>query len=322
VRGKIIILVAMLALLIYNSLIYYSGIVYAQSNAYPGYDQRFDLLIGGIQIEITGATPWGGPGFSKGFCSLAFPVTFIEDGYRKKGFITAGHCIDSSFGGDYVDQPRKSSWWDWSNYIGRGIRTTWPKHYLRSDQNLDAALIRIEGSRDISAFIFENGDLYYGYDKSDFNKKVGIMKIIRPWQRMENITIVYKSGRTTGLTYGLIEKIDDRVSYWRIPEIPVTIKPVIRISKCPEIRNGQCYYNGVIAAPGDSGGPVYIRELIYYIKVGPDEIRHYGGKVLGIVSGVSRDGKYLMASWATKVKERWNDVEYLTCEFQYYYTCW
>ncbi len=58
------------------------------------------------------------------------------------------------------------------------------------------------------------------------------------------------------------------------------------------------------------------------IKVCSDEIRHYGGKVLGIVSGVSRDGKNLMASWATKVKERWNDVEYLTCEFQYYYTCW
>jgi hypothetical protein len=57
------------------------------------------------------------------------------------------------------------------------------------------------------------------------------------------------------------------------------------------------------------------------IKVGPDEIRRYGAQVLGIVSGVSRDGKYLMASWATKVKERWNDVEYLTCEFQYYYTC-
>jgi hypothetical protein len=32
------------------------------------------------------------------------------------------------------------------------------------------------------------------------------------------------------------------------------------------------------------------------IKVGPDEIRHYGGQVLGIVSGVSRDGKNLMTS--------------------------
>jgi hypothetical protein len=58
------------------------------------------------------------------------------------------------------------------------------------------------------------------------------------------------------------------------------------------------------------------------IKVGPDEISHYGGQVLGIVSGGSRDGKILMASWATKVKERWNDVEYLTCGYQYYYTCW
>ena len=227
----------MLALLIYNSLIYNGGIVYAQYNAYPGYDQKYDPLIGGIQIEITQAMPWGGPRDSKGFCSLAFPVTFIEDWYRKKGFITAGHCISTLYGGDYVDHPRKGPWWDWSNYIGRGIRSTWPKHYYNFQQDLDAALIRIEGSRDISAFIFENGDLFYGYDKSDFNKKVGIIEITSPQKRMENITIVYKSGRTTGLTYGLIEKIDDSVGYWDFPEFPVIIKPVIRISKCPEIKN-------------------------------------------------------------------------------------
>ena len=75
-----------MALLIYNS-----GIIYAQSieyPAYPGYDKRYDPLIGGIQIEIATSS-----NVSARICSLAFPVKIIGGTKEVNGFITAGHCI-------------------------------------------------------------------------------------------------------------------------------------------------------------------------------------------------------------------------------------
>jgi hypothetical protein len=69
-RGKTIILAAMLIFLVYGI-----SIVYAQ-NAYPGYDEKYRPLIGGIQIQITKAE-WYGPGLYSWFCSLAFPVYFF-----------------------------------------------------------------------------------------------------------------------------------------------------------------------------------------------------------------------------------------------------
>jgi hypothetical protein len=152
-------------------LVYGSSIVYAQ-NAYPGYDNRYDPLIGGIQIEIS-TQLFGWPGPPESNASLAFPVTFIEDGYRKKGFITAGHAVHNPvFGEDYIDQPIKGCCWE--NYIGRVVRRAY-------GTDLNAALIRIE-NRDISPFIFENGIYYYnGYyreDRPDANNRVGIINLL------------------------------------------------------------------------------------------------------------------------------------------------
>jgi len=301
VRGKIIVLVAMLAFLIYGS-----SIVYTQRNAYPGYDNRYDLLIGGIQIEITQQYYWW-PGYIRSNASLAFPVTFIEDGYRKKGFITAGHSVAPPlFGGDYIDQPRKGGW-GWENYIGRAIRREFAPRGGQSD--LDAALIRIE-RRDISPFIFENGIYYYIGDRPDANNRVGIINFTVPKKAWEKQLIVYKSGRTTGLTYGRIEQID----YAYRPYPNTVIYPTLLITRCPP--NSQCFYNEPIANSGDSGGPVYIRFLISIEKIGSYYFYDYGATVIGIVSGRPSDDNnfiYLVASWAVKVKERWNDIEWVTC---------
>jgi hypothetical protein len=124
VRSKTIILMAMLIFLVYSNSIVYAQEVYVEE-AYPGYDEKYRPLIGGIQIQITKAE-WYGPGLSSWFCSLAFPVYFLENNVLSTGFITAGHCIETDNGGDYVDQPTKLIWWDWSNFIGRGIRTSYP----------------------------------------------------------------------------------------------------------------------------------------------------------------------------------------------------
>jgi hypothetical protein len=298
VRGKTIILVAMLAFLVYGS-----SIVYAQ-NAYPSYDNRYDLLIGGIQIEITQQFYWW-PGYIRSNASLAFPVTFIEDGYRKKGFITAGHDIAPLYsGGDYIDQPTKGCCWE--NYIGRAIRRAFD---VGRQSDLDAALIRIE-KRDISPFIFENGIYYYMNDMRDSDGRVGIINFTVPIKAWGRQLIVYKSGRTTGLTYGRIEQID----YAYRPYPDTVIYPTLLITRCPP--NSQCFYNEPIANSGDSGGPVYIRFLISIEKFGSYYFYDYGATVIGIVSGRPSDDydfKYLVASWAVKVKERWNDIEWVTC---------
>jgi hypothetical protein len=301
-HAKTIVLVAMLAFLIYGS-----SIVYTQQNAYPGYDNRYGPLIGGIQIEITQQFYWW-PGYITSIDSLAFPVTFIEDGYRKKGFITAGHDVAPPlFGGDHVDQPTKACCWSWENYIGRAIRREFAPTGGQSD--LDAALIRIE-RRDISPFIFENGIYYYIGGRPDANNRVGIINFTVPKKAWEKQLIVYKSGRTTGLTYGRIEQID----YAYRPYPNTVIYPTLLITRCPP--NSQCFYNEPIANSGDSGGPVYIRFLISIEKIGSYYFYDYGATVIGIVSGrppADNNFIYLVASWAVKVKERWNDIEWVTC---------
>jgi hypothetical protein len=295
-RSKIFILVAMLAFLIYGS-----SIVYVQAQ-YPGYDKPYNPLIGGIQIQIS---TYGG--MMGGYCSLAFPVKFKEGSQNKDSFITAGHCINIEEGRNYVHQPNISGVFWWNNLIGIGIRNAYPHGGGNTD--LDGALIRIYEicerfgcytSRSIAGFIFENGD-YLPFFLLDSNKKVGITGYITPTKEMErNTTIVYKSGKTTGVTYGKIIRIDYR---W---EGPTTVEPTILITRCPDL----CYYYGDIARGGDSGGVVYIRHLILWIGFG---MHHYGAIVLGIANGAS--STLLVASWAVKVRDKWPElnISYVTC---------
>lgn len=333
-RGKIIILVAMLALLIYNSLIYNGGIVYAQSKAYPGYDERYDPLIGGIQIEVQPVQygrrpPWKPYNFpdtatpdstlmsyySPSICSLAFPVKFQGDGGRiANGIITAGHCETKGPGIiNDVYQPYKVYTPHVTyNYIGQIIRSI-----FHNDADLDAALIGIEGRggyppRKVAAFIFENAKphLYYIGDKPDINKQVGIIAYIKPTKDMEGKTVVYKSGRTTGLTYGLIKRINARYGAGDF-----YLNNLIEIHKCAP---GKCYDDPFLDK-GDSGGPVYIRIPIYFTWEGHIQ---YGAQVLGIVSMGNPENTVLYAAWAVKVKEYWPDIEFLTCGPSDSYACW
>jgi hypothetical protein len=304
VRHKtVVILVVILVFLIYASSLVY--------NQYAGYANKYRPLIGGIQIEITKAE-WYGPGASKGFCSLAFPVTFAENNGQtgRLGFITAGHCIETANGGDYVDQPTKGSWF-WENYIGRGIRTSWP--YGGGSSDLDAALIRLE-NLGLHAFIFENG-IYRQFDMPDRNNRVGITEYLTPSNLMVG-TIVYKSGRTTGLTYGQIIDINGE---WRPPNTNIVIKPVIIITRCPK---GQCFYNDrPISDRGDSGGVWYIRYPIYAYRFDLYRLE-YGAKVIGIHNGGSNITA--VASWATKISEKWSDlyISYVVCGSNRTSSCW
>jgi hypothetical protein len=307
-RGKIIVLVAMLVFLIYGS-----SIVYVEAQ-YPGYDKKYRPLIGGIQIEITKAE-WYGPGWWSQRCSLGFPVSFTENNVIKYGYITAGHCIRTANGGDYVDQPTKGPWWDWSNFIGRGIRSSWPYGGGKSD--LDAALIRLENTG-YEAFIFENGTHYRLGDHPDRNNRVGITGYLTPTSNMIG-TIVYKSGSTTGLTYGQILRIDYN---WTPRSTNIAIYPTILISRCP---NNQCFYNDYLSDYGDSGGVWYIRYVIFVIHFNPGIwIFDYGAKVIGIHNGRPHyDQEHIeaVASWAVKVREKWSDISFVTCGPDYSSSC-
>jgi hypothetical protein len=305
VRNKTIILVAMIAFLIYCASLVY---IYSQ---YPGYDQRFPTLMGGIQITITNAD-----GSRGGIGSFAFPVYFSENGQIIPGFITAGHAININEGINYVFQPNRSA----DNYIGRGIRSTWPFTGNGVTTDLDAALIRngewfcflfwcwFVQSRDFKPFIYENGIHYFGGIR-DANSEVGIRTYIQPQEGQ----IVHKSGRSTGVTYGQIvyigrieicaEVVDNRCV--RI----VYLDPGIRISRCP---NNQCFYNDPISAGGDSGGPVYLRNLISCYRIDSFMLCHYEAYVVGIVS--AGDGRtILIASIALRVINTWRDVTLPTC---------
>lgn len=316
-----------ISLMIVTSLIFivYSTIVVYAQNAYPGYDRRFDKLEGGIQIQVFKAE-WYGASLTNWLCSLAFPVYFSDYPWQNvPGFITAGHCIHTDWGGDYVYQPNLTNWLTPKyNYIGRGIRSTWPFTGNEVTTDLDAALIRLADitrfgpvkTRDFKPFIFENGTYYYIGQYRDANNEVGIFTYEDPTQ---NIThhlrkIAYKSGRTTGLTYGNITYIGPaeicaEVVNNRCARI-VYLDPAIVISRCP---NNQCYYNAPIAAGGDSGGIVYYRELISIEKIGNVIIAHYQAHVIGIVSATN--GITLIAAVALRVLNRWPDISLPTCGY-------
>jgi hypothetical protein len=311
VKAKTIILVAMLVFLIYGS-----SIVYVQAQ-YPGYDQKFDKLIGGVQIEISTSS-----GVSAGFCSLAFPVKFQGGLRTDNGFITAGHCVNIKENKYYIHQPKIGESF-WTNIIGYASRNAYPHGGGKSD--LDGALINLEicfwgtcsPTRPIEGFIFENGIYYQPGDYPDSNNKVGITGYITPTKDMEKRTIIYKSGRTTGVTYGRIEQIN----YNWTPSSNIAIYPTIRITRCPD---NQCYYNDRLSAPGDSGGVWYIRYLIYNERIDSYRIYHYGAKVIGIHNGRPHyDQEHIeaVASWAVKVKEKWPDISFVTCGPDYSSSC-
>ena len=192
---------------------------------------------------------------------------------------------------------------------------------------MDAALIHFAtyyrgvpypSSRDFKPFIFENNSTpYYGIEKPDYNREVGITAYLRPDKIWENTTRAYKSGRTTGVTYGLIQKIDTKIWSYSDYGYVVIVDPALRISRCYTDEKGNyiCYYRSNIARGGDSGGPVYIRHLIYAERIGNVYIYHYGAQMIGILAGISDDwpATILYASWAVLIKERWPDLELVTC---------
>jgi hypothetical protein len=180
---------------------------------------------------------------------------------------------------------------------------------------MDAAFIRLKNTG-VDAFIYENGNHYYPGDQPDNNKKVGIIEYLTPTSKMIG-TIVYKSGKTTGVTYGKILRID----YNWTPNSNKAIYPTILITRCPD---NQCYNDDYIAHYEDSGGVVYIRDIIYAQRIdGPYD---YGTKVIGILNGKSNyDTKFIevVASWAAKVKDKWPElnISFVICGLSYSPSC-
>jgi hypothetical protein len=140
---------------------------------------------------------------------------------------------------------------------------------------------------------------------------VGILNYILPSYDMEKRTIVYKSGRTTGLTYGLILSIN----FISIYDDGNVLNHAIRISRCGDYPYHECYYQGRLSDHGDSGSPVYIRTLIYSYRIDGFRVYHYGATVIGIITGHSSSFPTIIsyASRAVYVQNTWKDIEWVTC---------
>jgi len=249
------------------------------SEAYPGYDQQFRPLIGGVQIQTRIIY------FTYSTCSLGVPIYFKNVwGGISKGFITAGHCGDISY---FVDQP--SSFFIF-NQIGVISRDSIPGTGS-GDYPIDAAIIDI-GTTDFKPFIYENG---LG---SDPNHQVGIYTYeIPPSYMRDNINFIFfKSGRTTGLTFGWLTDVDVKkcvTNYCVLHSMQITKKYQV--------------YSGPIALPGDSGSPVYRKILI-------DSSGNQYAIVSGILFGGDRD-KTFIATLALRIWNVWQDVTFYTCGY-------
>jgi hypothetical protein len=266
------------------------------ANSYPHYDDPYRPLIGGIQIQYINFIVIT-------ICSLAFPVNFAG----KKGFVTAGHCGDEGWP-NYVYQPHiDSPNLPWRNFIGNIVRDS-PD---TGDSIVDAAIIQLDprgypGPVDYSPFIFENrAELNQSFLK-DSSGKVGIYKFRYPTANDIDKVVFYKSGRTTGVTWGKLKYIR-RECFDNSPFGTFCVDPVMGIQK--DVNEAGIIYSGPIADHGDSGGVVYTR-FLYYKEFG-GFIRQYAAVVYGIVTGGG--GDWLYASLALNVVKQWPDVVPIKC---------
>ena len=150
----------------------------------------YEVLIGGIQIYVDV------PG-SRGdlLCSIGFPAYYyvpppIPDrpGYYVFGFVTASHCGEELFN---VYQPNISD----QRYY-RGFIDVDPSH----PRLTDSAFVMTESSYDASPATVDDKVLCYGTE-------IPILGYITVDALGPN-TVLYKTGRTTGTTYGLFVGVE------------------------------------------------------------------------------------------------------------------
>ena len=273
-------------------------------NSYPHYDDVYRPLIGGIQMQYVSF-------FSVAICSLAFPVDFSN----KKGFVTAGHCGDEWWPNKVYQPYSVSASLPWRNVIGNIVRDS-PD---TGESIVDAAIIQLDpsgipGPVDYSPFIFENRAELNQSHLKDSSGKVGIFDYQYPTERdIGYPTVFYKSGRTTGVTWGILVNINREC--FDNPYGTFCVNPVMVLAKY--FNEERIIYEGPMADSGDSGGVVYKR-FLYYSELG-GRIRQYAAIVYGIVTG--KQGDWMYASLALNVVKQWSDVKPIRCIPSTYLDC-
>lgn len=199
-----------------------------------------------------------------GSCSIGYAAT---DSSGHVGYVTAGHCFDGTTGGGYwwwnVYQPNYRG----SNYVGTPTIVEGDGDYVDT-----GFTVWNEVSPEVLTLNPDTGEveplLVYGYIR---------WSTLVYWNSTGYWVTLYKTGRTTGVTYGTFEKV--RTSF-TIPD-----------------GSGRTLNYAVFASfdvlPGDSGGPIYI-----YYRVRMGGVTMWTVKLVGIVSyltlsggiGVSVDG--------------------------------
>ncbi len=187
----------------------------------------YEVLIGGIQIYIDVPDT-----DNDLLCSIGFPAYYYvppptpdRPGYYVFGFVTASHCGEEPYN---VYQPDATN----QSYY-RGYIQIDPGH----PRLTDSAFVKTEVSYDISPTTITDRVLCYG-------SEIPILGYITV-DSLELNTIIYKTGRTAGTTYGEYTGID---SFTATDFDGETIHIV---------RGIKAFYD---SAPGDSGGTVYLVE--------------------------------------------------------------
>ncbi len=248
----------------------------------PGYAERYRPVIGGVQIQ----------GFLYPLvistCSLAFPVYDSEYG---NAFLTAGHCYELTYPQPAIYQPTIFP----MNEMGYVVRDSYPNYVWGGTVYIvyDAAVIALNEGWPY----YVTADPYI-YDPEDFsNDRVGITGYEAP----EEGDHVVKSGRTTGVTHGIVRRFDQMACWpWGFGEVCVTGLTVAE--------RDPAYNDPVMVASGDSGGAVYRRYTYYQWEFG---LRDYAAYVQGIIYG-GDENVFLYSNFVDIIQD-WPLTVY-TCE--------
>ena len=202
----------------------------------------YKVLIGGIQIYID--VPDSNDNNDL-LCSIGFPAYYYvpptapdRPGYYVFGFVTASHCGEESFG---VYQPDKSN-----PSFYRGYIKIDPKH----PRLTDSAFVKTEISYGTSPTTITDKVLYY-------NSEIPIIGYVTI-DSLEPTTTIYKTGRTTGTTYGKYVGIDSFILKDYDGENIHIVHSIESLYDCDH---------------GDSGGTVYL-------------VERFGGSIYAWVLGI------------------------------------
>ncbi len=209
-------------------------------------NEPYRPIVGGARIEVYKYYDYLLSEKYVGYCTVGYAA--VLNG--KKGYVTSGHCFDGTVG----DFNEPYMWW-WNVYqpyksIYRDYYSGSPIYVKGNGSDVDVGFVEYSN---VSYRVLTYNPSFSSIDEYPIDDVV-------PWVSILDYSnvLIWKTGAKSGITNGHILGIAE---YWPSEDLKYVI------------------FTDLYSDEGDSGGPVYIREIIRI-----DSISTIRLKLIGIIS--------------------------------------